>query len=307
MKNAGRRLENAQIAAHLREAAELLADQGADRFRVRAYRRGADSVETLDRDLAVVHEEGGLEALVALPAIGQSLARAIAEMLTTGRWRQLERLRGESAPEDLFQTIPGVGPKLAETLHRALHVETLEALEAAAHDGRMAALKGVGPGKTAAIRGALHEMLAHRRPRRPEGRHESRHDGRHDDVGEPDIALLLAVDARYRAEADAGALRRIAPKRFNPTGEAWLPVLHAEEQGWSFTALFSNTALAHELDRTHDWVVIYFERDGGPEHQRTVVTETRGPLEGLRVVRGREADCRAHYFAPEAADGARGN
>jgi hypothetical protein len=62
------------------------------------------------------------------------------------------------------------------------------------------------------------------------------------------------------------------------------------------TALFSNTALAHELGRTHDWVVIYFGRDGGPEHQRTVVTETRGPLEGRRVVRGREGECREHYF-----------
>jgi hypothetical protein len=62
------------------------------------------------------------------------------------------------------------------------------------------------------------------------------------------------------------------------------------------TALFSNTALAHELGRTRNWVVIYFGREGGPEHQRTVVTETRGPLEGWRVVRGREAACREHYF-----------
>ena len=58
------------------------------------------------------------------------------------------------------------------------------------------------------------------------------------------------------------------------------------------TALFSNTALAHQLGRTGDWVVIYFNREGGTEHQRSVVTETRGPLEGQRVVRGREAECR---------------
>jgi hypothetical protein len=72
--------------------------------------------------------------------------------------------------------------------------------------------------------------------------------------------------------------------------------MHAERGGWSYTALFSNTALAHRLGRTDDWVVIYFARAGGPEHQRTVVTETRGPLEGLRVVRGRETECREHHL-----------
>jgi hypothetical protein len=78
-----------------------------------------------------------------------------------------------------------------------------------------------------------------------------------------------------------------------------LPVLHVDRDGWSLTVLFSNTALAHELGRTNDWVVIYFGRDGGPEHQRTIVTETRGPLEGRRVVRGREAACRGHYLGQE--------
>ena len=60
--------------------------------------------------------------------------------------------------------------------------------------------------------------------------------------------------------------------------------------------MFSNTAQAHKLNRTDDWVVIYFERDGR-EGQHTVVTETRGPLEGRRVVRGRDAENRAHYQA----------
>jgi hypothetical protein len=75
--------------------------------------------------------------------------------------------------------------------------------------------------------------------------------------------------------------------------EAWLPVLHTERADWHFSALFSNTARAHELGRTRDWVVIYFSQDSGPEGQRTVVTETRGPLAGHRVVRGREAECLA--------------
>ena len=71
-------------------------------------------------------------------------------------------------------------------------------------------------------------------------------------------------------------------------------MLHAERDGWSFTALFSNTARAHELGTTHDWVILYYERDGH-EKQCTVVTERRGDLAGKRVVRGREDECRALY------------
>ena len=52
----------------------------------------------------------------------------------------------------------------------------------------------------------------------------------------------------------------IAPKRFNPEGKAWLPVMHVTKQGWHFTALFSNTALAHQLNRTQDLVVIYYPK-----------------------------------------------
>jgi putative hydrolase len=116
-------------------------------------------------------------------------------------------------------------------------------------------------------------------------------------IEEPPVELLLDVDEQYRKESAAGHLPRIAPRRFNPSGEAWLPILHTERAEWHLTALFSNTALAHELGRTRDWVVIYFHADSQPEGQRTVVTETRGPLEGKRVVRGREPECRAYYGA----------
>ena len=98
--------------------------------------------------------------------------------------------------------------------------------------------------------------------------------------------------ASTRDRAGRDALPRIAPKRFNPTGAAWLPVLHTERGPWHLTALFSNTALAHRLGRTGDWVVVYFHRDERPEGRRTIVTETTGPGRGSRVVRGREAECR---------------
>jgi Helix-hairpin-helix domain len=62
------------------------------------------------------------------------------------------------------------------------------------------------------------------------------------------------------------------------------------------TALFSNTARAHALGRTHDWVVLYADGALG-DRQWTVVTDLSGDLRGQRVVRGRERECLEHYRA----------
>jgi putative hydrolase len=113
--------------------------------------------------------------------------------------------------------------------------------------------------------------------------------------------VLLDVDAEYRRKSARGDLALITPRRFNPEGEAWLPVLHSERGGWHFTALYSNTARAHELGRTRDWVVVYYYDHDHHEYQCTVVTEFRGPLRGKRVVRGREQECREFYAGSVAA------
>lgn len=107
--------------------------------------------------------------------------------------------------------------------------------------------------------------------------------------------MLLDVDGQYRREASADRLPKIAPRRFNPQRLTWLPILHTDRADWHFTALYSNTAKAHELGKTHDWVVVYFYDSDHREGRQTIVTETRGPLEGRRVVRGREAECAAYY------------
>jgi len=274
---------NAWIAASLREAAELLQAQDANRFRVQAYRRAATTVENLDTDAGRLLADGGVERLEELPGIGRSLGAAIAEMVRSGRWTQLDRLRGAVDPISLFREIPGVGPELARELHETLQVDTLEALETAAHEGRLSEVSGIGPRRAAMIRSGVKSLLG-----RPRG-------GPREPGAEPPVADLLAVDQVYRDKAEAGELRTIAPRRFNPSGEAWLPILHTERDGWHYTALYSNTERAHELGTVKDWVVLYFHRDDGPERQRTVVTERRGPLAGRRVVRGREPDCRAFY------------
>ena len=271
---------NGWVAARLRQAASLLAAQGANPFRISAYRRAADAIECLDADLRDLAETGGHAALEAIPGVGPSIAGAVAEMLSTGRWGFLDRLKGAAEPEALFCAVPGIGPALAHRIHETLHLDSLEALEAAAHDGRLREVPGLGVRRAAMVRSALAELLARVRP--PVQRV----------ADEPDVPLLLDVDREYREKAASGTLRRISPKRFNPSGEAWLPVLHAERGAWHFTALYSNTALAHRLGRTGDWVVIYFHRDARPEGRRTIVTETQGAARGRRVVRGREAECR---------------
>jgi hypothetical protein len=293
-------ISNGEIADVLERVADLLEAQDASRYRVRAYRSAAETIRRHDEPLAQVYAAGGVEALDRIPTIGRTIAAHVAELARRRGLTLLERLEGEVSPERLLATVPGIGPELAARLHRELDVGTLEELELAAHDGRLARVRGFGPRRVRAVREQLASMLARSTRRRAQRRRwlETR-GGAAPAPGprpRPDAAALLAVDAEYRARAERGELRRIAPRRFNPKQEAWLPILHAEQQGWQLTALFSNTPRAHELGKTHDWVVIFYERDGD-EGQCTVVTETRGPLEGRRVVRGREPECEKHYAA----------
>jgi DNA polymerase (family 10) len=183
-------------------------------------------------------------------------------------------------------TLPGIGLELASRLHEQLGVESLPELEAAAYDGRLAKVPCMGPKRVRAIqetlRGRFRRPLA--APTVPP----------HPAPGEPPVDEILDVDREYREKAAAGQLRLIAPRRFNPTGAAWLPVLHTHRTNRHYTALFSNTARAHEVGMTHDWVIVY--RDDHDGHgQWTVITSQFGPLRGQRIIRGREGECAACY------------
>jgi hypothetical protein len=269
---------NEDVALRLEEVARLLAAQGASPYRVGAYERAANTVRRLPEPVSEILARQGLAGLQALPGIGESIARAVRDLLAHGRLAMLERLRGESDPVVLLASVPGIGRVLADRLYHDLGIETLEELEAAAHDGRLAQLLGFGPKRLAGIRDSLAHRLARVRP--PS-------DTRN---GPPSVSEILDVDREYREKAAAGELVRIAPRRFNPSRVAWLPILHTARGRRHYTALFSNTALAHRVGRTDDWVVIYRD-DGRGERQWTVVTADRGPLKGRRVVRGREAEC----------------
>jgi hypothetical protein len=285
---------NAEIADLLGRVADLLERQQADPFRVNAYRAAAHSVRGWPHPLSELDRAGGREALEEIPGIGRTLSAHLREILHTGGLSLLDRLAGQVSPEDLFTTLPGVGETLARRLHEKLGAETLEELEVAAWDGRLERVRGVGARRVQALRAALDQALR-ARSRRPLRLRRAR-----TDAPRPPVGLLLEVDRRYREDAAAGRLRCIAPRRFNPRREAWLPVLHADLGGWSLTALFSNTGRAHALGRTRDWVVVYAERDGD-EDRCTVVSETAGALAGRRVVRGREDECAGHYAAAAGA------
>jgi DNA polymerase (family 10) len=284
---------NQEIADVLERVAQLLEAQGANIYRVGAYRKAAHLIEGTDRSVAILSRSKE-ERLEELPDIGESIAGAIREFVHTGRLGLLERLEGQVSPEDLFTTIPGLGEELAKRIYDALHVETLEELELAAHDGRLEKVPGIGHRRVMAIRDSLDSILSRSGRRRAKRMRHLDKEGIHSEPDHPSVIAILKVDEEYRRKAGEGMLKTIAPRRFNPGGNSWLPVMHTEREGWQFTALFSNTARAHELGKTKDWVVIYFEKDGR-ESQYTVVTEQHGPLHGKRVVRGRESDCLSFY------------
>jgi DNA polymerase (family X) len=280
-------LNNEQIAARLGEVAELLEAQGANAFRVRAYRSAAQTLRGLDRQVHEILDRDGMEGLTRLTGIGISLGRSIEQLARTGRLGLLLRLQGHAGPERLFVTLPGVGLETASRIHEHLGIESLQELEAAAYDGRLGRVPGMGAKRVRGIREALAGRFQHR-PTVPAKT----------SLGmlshQPPVSELLDTDREYREKAKAGQLRRIAPQRFNPTGDAWLPVLHTQRGSNHYTALYSNTGRAHELGMTHDWVVIYRDDHGG-HGQWTVVTARYGPLHGRRIVRGRESECGAYY------------
>ncbi len=287
-------ITNAEVAAALDDVARLLQEQDADRFRVAAYRRAAETIRTLPEPVQRLFEREGFAGLDRLPGVGPAIASAVHSLILTGHLPMLERLQGEAHGISVLATVPGVGPRLAERLQEELGIQSLEELELAAHDGSLARVPGFGPKRIRGIR----EALATRLGRGARMASRSVRD-RPRDV--PPVSELLDVDREYREKAAAGRLRKIAPRRFNPHGEAWLPVLHTSRSGRHYTALFSNTAQAHKLGKTRDWVVLYYDGPDG-EHQATVLTASRGPCAGRRIVRGREAEAE-HLCHAEGPDG----
>jgi DNA polymerase/3'-5' exonuclease PolX len=107
---------NQEVAGRLEAVARLLRDQGADRYRVGAHLRAAASIRSMQTPVDEVLRDHGLEGLKQLPSVGESIARAIRELVTHGRLPMLDRLRGEGDPVMLLASAPGIGRVLADRL-----------------------------------------------------------------------------------------------------------------------------------------------------------------------------------------------
>ncbi len=276
---------NEAIASQLERIAELLEGQDANPFRVRAYREAAGTLRGLNEPAHQLLAREGIEGLQRLPGIGEGLSRSIEQYIEGGGIALLEHLHGAANYQRVLASVPGIGPKLAGRIYDELGIETLADLEAAAYDGRLQQVEGFGRKRVRGVRESLAGRL---------GRRSASARRQMADADQPPVAVLIDLDREYREKAQQDALPRIAPRRFNPTGEAWLPVLHVPRNEKHYSVMFSNTGRAHELGTTHDWVVIYQDdRDGGG--QWTVVTARQGTLAGKRVVRGRERECEGYY------------
>ena len=276
------------VASRLEEVARILEEQGASIFRIGAYRRAATMLRNLATPVDWIVKTEGLDGLEKLPGIGETLARFIHQLVVTGRLPMLERLRGESDPITLLRTVPGIGKTLAARLHDELGIETLEELEMAAYDGRLVKILRLGEKRLSGIRDSLATRLGRVRAR-----------SQTPFMDQPPVSEILDVDSEYRRKSTEGLLPKITPGRFNPSHEKWLSILHTLRGERHYTALFSNTPRAHQLNKTSDWVVIYYDGSGG-ERQCTVITSVYGPLAGKRIIRGREPECLEHYLHPVA-------
>jgi DNA polymerase (family 10) len=147
-------MENLAIARILGEVADLLEIKSENPFKIRAYRNAAETVAHLGTPIASLSPEERR----GIPGIGKDLATRIGELIETGSSPYHQELLQEFPPSvlDLLR-LQGVGPKTVALLYQGLGIHTLDDLEAAARDGRIRSLKGMGAKKEALILKALEE------------------------------------------------------------------------------------------------------------------------------------------------------
>jgi DNA polymerase (family 10) len=138
-----RTTSNADLARSLARIATLLEIDGANPFRVRAYKEGARVVENHGESLAAIAGEPG--ALESLPGIGKGIAQHLRDLVATGHTKELDDL-AKKYPDDVvsFTELQGLGPKRVRTLFDALGIRTRAALEKAAKAGELRDLPGFG-------------------------------------------------------------------------------------------------------------------------------------------------------------------
>ena len=144
---------NAKVAEILEKFGDVLEFKGEASFKINAYRRAARTIDDLTEDIEKIWQEGRLGEV---PGVGKALSEKLDQFLRTGHIRQLDE-HLQSVPKELFAllSIQNFGPKTAALAHKELGVETLDDLAAAAEDGRLVMLSGMGPKKVENIKKSL--------------------------------------------------------------------------------------------------------------------------------------------------------
>jgi DNA polymerase (family 10) len=134
-------MKNLEIAKIFNNIADLLEIKGENRFKIRAYRRAAQNLESIAEDLAIISNRGELKEI---PGIGKDLSKKIEEYIQTGFMAYFEELK-EEIPESVLDmmVISGVGPKKAKLFHDALGITSIDELEKTARSHRLKGLPGI--------------------------------------------------------------------------------------------------------------------------------------------------------------------
>lgn len=135
-------MKNQEVANMLYEIGDLLEIKGEMVFKVRAYRRAAQAIESLSRDIEDIYKEGKLDEV---PGVGKGIAEKIAEFLEKGKLKYLEDLKRGLPPgfEEML-AIEGIGPKKVKLFYEKLKIRSVKELEKAAKEGRLRKIPTLG-------------------------------------------------------------------------------------------------------------------------------------------------------------------
>jgi DNA polymerase (family 10) len=280
-------MDNLDVARVLGTLADLLEIQGANPFRIRAYRNAVSAVNSLSRQLSAMVAAG--EDLTEIPDIGTNVAAHIEELLTTGKVERLEEVAAEF-PVSLVEIMKlgGLGPKKVRKLFEVLGVRTIDDLETELERGRVQTLEGFGPKSAEKIRGAIADYRArtdrfqiHQAEKLVAGVLEHMKDA-------PGVARLEIAGSLRRRKETIGDVDLVALSEGDGTPVvdhfvAYPGAVRVEGAGPTKGSIVLASRLQVDLRvvpaRSFGSALLYFS--GSKEHQ--VALRTRAVREGLRL------------------------
>ena len=268
-------LTNSQIADHLRTYADLLEMAGESGFRLNAYRRAAEAIRQFERPVAQEPDPR------AVPTVGPGIAAIVVELVTTGRFQELDELQ-EQMPASLLGLldVPGVGLKTAARLYHELGITSLEDLDATLRAGRLSTLKGMGP----KVQGRIADGLAFLQQR----------------SGRISIGTALPLAERLAAEIGAaistqvhiaGSVRRMC----ETVGNIDLLVI-GSTSSTVFASVADLPSIASQVDQGVDWATYLLQQGSAlrvavapPEAAGTALIRWTGSVDHLVHLGGADA------------------